>query len=260
MTWIKKNLYFAAIPISVALSLISAVSVKANSQTRFVGTQKVRTDLISELFETEDRGTPSRTTGGASRSSAPLNGGCDEPAPRLISVMPKEKITLTFKKYPEFFWYISKSDAQTAEFLLLDENRDIVYRTNFQLPKKQGIFAFTLPPHSPGLKVNQKYRWSLRVDCSIEQPYNTMSVEGWVERTRLDLSMRIKLNKSEPKQRSKIYADAGIWHEAISNAAQQRCNFPQDSNVMLYWNQLLTSVGLSKVVSEPLNNSCIVKN
>lgn len=254
LTWIKKNLYLAAIPLSVALSIVSAISVQANSRGTFEGMQKTRTGLISQSFQTPDRGTPERTAGGATR------GGCAEKERRLVALMPEKKFGLTFKERPTFFWKVAKSKAQTAEFILLDDNDDLVYETNITLPKQQGIFAFTLPPESPALEVGKQYHWYLSVDCGSEETFDTITVEGWVERIKPNLAMRMKLNKSEPKYRSKIYAEAGIWHEAIADVAQQRCNSPDDSNVMLNWNQLLTSVGLSQVVSEPLNNSCKIEN
>lgn len=255
MSWIRKNLYTTAIPISaVTLSIVSALSVQAHSQTEFIDTQKVRTWQISQTFKTLNRGTPPATAGGATR------GSCTEKEGYLIPLMPKQKLGLTVNEHPTFFWHISKTDVKTAEFLLLDDNDDLVYETNLNLPKKPGIFAFTLPSDTPGLKVNKQYHWYLSVNCNSEETDETITIEGWVERTKPNLALRIKLNNLAPKYRSKVYAEAGIWHEAITNVAQQRCSFPSDSNVMLNWNKLLSSVGLSDVVSEPLNNICKVES
>ena len=253
MAWIKKNVYLAAIPISIALSIVSTVSVRANSAPEFMGEQKLRT-LISQKFTPPDRGRSPATADGATR------GGCTQKEEFITPLMPKEKLGLTFNERPTFYWHISKSDAQAAEFMLLDDNDDLVYEANFKLPKKPGIFAFTLPSAAPGLKSNKQYHWYLSVNCSSEETDDTVTVEGWVERTKPNLATRIKLNKLEPKYRSQIYADAGIWHEAITNLAQQRCTTPNDSSIMLYWNQLLTSVGLSELISESLNNFCTIEN
>ncbi|MBV6622350.1 MAG: DUF928 domain-containing protein [Rivularia sp. (in: Bacteria)] len=252
MTWIKKKLYLAAIPLSIGLSIASAVSVRANSLTEFRVTSKNRT-LISQSFTPPDRGTPPATAGAATR------GGCDAKQNLVTPLMPKEKLTLTFDERPTFYWHTSKSNTE-AEFLLLDENDDLVYEANVNLPKKPGIFAFTLPPEAPGLKTNKQYHWYLSVYCSSEFTDDTITVEGWVERTKPNLATWIKLNKSAPKHRSKIYADASIWHEAITNVAQQRCIAPYDSKLVLYWNQLLTSVGLKELISESLTNVCKVEN
>ncbi len=250
MTWIKKTLYLAAIPLSVGLSIASTVSVEANSPT-IAATPKNRT-LISQSFTPENRGKPDQTGGAATR------GGCSQQ--NLVTpLMPKEKLGLTFDERPTFYWHTSKSNAK-AEFWLLDDNDDVVYEANVNLPKKPGIFAFTLPQEAPGLKTNKKYHWYLSINCSSEETDDMVTVEGWVERTQPKFSTRMKLNNSVPKQRSKIYADASIWHEAITNVAQQRCMDPDDYTMNLYWNQLLTSVGLKELVSESITNVCQVEN
>ncbi|MEO0968412.1 MAG: DUF928 domain-containing protein [Cyanobacteria bacterium J06639_18] len=147
MNWMKKNLYTLAIPISLTFATLSALSVQAHSQKGFVDTQKVRTWKISQTFKPPNRGTPPATAGGATRSS------CTEKKGYLTSLIPKQKLGLTVNEHPTFFWHMSKPEVKTAEFLLLDENDDLVYETNFNLPKKPGIFAFTLPSKAPGLKM-----------------------------------------------------------------------------------------------------------
>ncbi|AFY58624.1 protein of unknown function (DUF928) [Rivularia sp. PCC 7116] len=254
MTWIKKKLYLAAIPLSIGISIAAAVSVRANAPNVFAATPKNRT-LISQSFTPPNREGKSPVTAGAA-----TRGGCDTKQNLVTPLMPKEKLGLTFDERPTFYWHTSKSNAETAEFLLLDDNDDLVYEANVNLPKKPGIFAFTLPPEAPGLKTNKQYHWYLSVNCSSEETDDIVTVEGWVERTKPNLATWIKLNKSTPKYRSKIYADASIWHEAITNVAQQRCIAPYDSTMVLYWNQLLTSVGLKELVSESITNVCEVKN
>jgi hypothetical protein len=252
MTWIKKKLYQATIPLSIGLSIASAVWLGANSSTVFAATPKNRT-LISQGFTPVNRGKPDKTAGAATR------GGCSQKN-FVTALMPKEKLGLTFDERPTFYWHTSKSNAETAEFFLLDDNNDLVYAANVNLPKKRGIFAFTLPGEAPGLKANKKYHWYLSIDCSSEETDDIVTVDGWVERTKPNPTIRMKLNKSTPKHRSKIYADASIWHEAITNVAQQRCIAPDDSTMELYWNQLLTSVGLKGLVSESITNVCKVEN
>ena len=253
MNRVKKNLYLAAIPISMVLSSISLGSVQANTSDSSVRGHKAPI-LISQLFTPGRRtGAPESTSDGASRS------GFIPKKDSLISLMPKKQVWLTFDERPTFYWHISEIDATEATFLLIDENEDLVYEKDITLPQKPGYFAFTLPAEAPGLKVDKQYRWFLEVSNS-SRIDDIVTVEGWVKRTKPSLAVQMKLNQLEPKHRSKVYADAGIWHNAIDNVAQQRCIAPNDSTTMLYWNQLLTSVGLNKIVSESMNNVCTVES
>jgi Domain of Unknown Function (DUF928) len=260
MAWTKNSFYLTMIPLSVAMAIISEVSVQvqAKSQPEFSSIQNTHAWKISQNFKTPNRGTPTNTSGGATRSSS-----CAKPNQRVISLIPKEKFGLTFSERPKFFWdisHISKSASQSAEFLLLDENEDLVYETTLTLPNKPGIFTFTLPDNAPGLKISKQYHWYLSVNCSSEETDGTTNFEGWIKRIKPDLSLQMKLNKLKPQDHSTVYAEAGIWHEALTNLAQSRCRYPNDSKIMLNWSKLLTSVGLSDVVSEPLNNICKVGN
>jgi hypothetical protein len=253
MTWIKKNLSGAVIPLFVLLSIASADSVRANST--IAASVKNRT-LISQNFKPPKRGKPRRTVGAASR------GGCDtkQKKQKLVTpLMPKDQLALTFDERPTFYWYTSKSNAK-AEFWLLDDNDNLVYGDNINLPKKPGIFAFTLPPEAPGLKTNKQYHWYLSINCSSEETGDIVTVRGWVERTEPNSTTQMKLKNSAPKHRSKVYADASIWHEAITNVAHQRCIAPYDSNMVLFWNRLLTSVDLKELTSESITNVCEGKN
>lgn len=248
MNRIKKNLYLAAIPISMLLSTFSQVCVQANTSDSIVNKQKAPI-LISQAFNPgKRRGAPKSTSDGASRSSFVPNNS-------LISLMPKEQVGLTFDERPTFYWHISEIDTRKATFILVDDNEDVVYEKNVTLPQKPGYFAFTLPAEAPGLKVDRRYQWFLELNSS-SLTDESVTTEGWVKRTQPSLAVRIKLNQLEPKYRSKVYADAGIWHNTISNVAQQRCIAPNDSTTTRYWNQLLNSVGLNEVASASMNNVC----
>jgi Domain of Unknown Function (DUF928) len=255
MAWIKKSFYLATIPLSVGLSIMSAVSlqVQAEPQPEFSSIQNIRTFKISQTFKTPNRGTPRSTTGGATRGSS--NG---EQHPQIISLIPKQKFGLTFSERPKFFWYISESTSQNAEFLLLDRNDNLVYETRFPLPKKAGIFAFTLPDNAPTLKVSNQYHWYLSVNSNSDQIDDTVNLEGWVERIKPDINLQIKLSKLKPQYQSEVYAEAGIWYDALANLVQQRCTYPNDSKIMLNWSKFLTSVGLKDLASKPLNDVCKV--
>lgn len=253
MNRIKKNLYLTAIPISMVLSSISLGSVQANTSDSSVRAHKAPI-LISQLFEAGRRkGAPESTSDGASRS------GFTPKKENLISLIPKEQGGLTFDERPTFYWHISEIDANEATFILVDENEDVIYEKGITLPEKPGYFAFTLPGEAPGLKVDKQYRWFLEVSNS-SRIDDIVTVKGWVKRTKPSLAVQMKLNKLEAKHRSQVYADAGIWHNAIDNVAQQRCIAPNDSTTTLYWNQLLTSVGLNQIVSESMNNVCTVES
>jgi Domain of Unknown Function (DUF928) len=232
----------AIVPFSLGFALFSGSSAMAQS----FSLTNAKPMLISQAFKPTKRGAPKTTAGGATRGSC-LPGG--QP---LTALMPQESLGLTVAPRPTFFWSVPKTAVQTAQFLLLSDNdTKIVYEATLPLPAA-GIVEFTLPANAPALEVGKQYHWYLTIACNLDVSDTGLRAEGWVERTKLELALSQALKMAKPEQYSKIYAEAGIWHEALMALANQRRTNPKDPKVMASWKKLLESVGLNKVVTQPL--------
>jgi Domain of Unknown Function (DUF928) len=239
--------------LAFSLTLYSvAPSVKAQSYP----TQK--TWQISQKFKPPVDNQPNPPTiGAATRGSSCLG------AKQVITpLIPRNQSALTLKEHPTFFWYLPSTPVKTAEFTLWTSGGDekVVYKTTFTLPEQPGIISFTLPNNAPKLEVNTNYHWYFTLICDAEESSNNPYVEGFVKRVKTDLSLSESLAKTEPNQIPTLYAEAGIWHEALSSLVTLRCSEPNDLVVKLNWRQFLDSVGLIDIASESLTNSCTTKN
>lgn len=81
-------------------------------------------------------------------------------------------------------------------------------------------------------------------------------VRGWVKRMPLvpDLEGLLKA-ATTPRKRIAVYAQNGIWHEAVTELAKLRLTEPQNSTLNSDWTTLLSDVGLEKVAGEPIIGS-----
>lgn len=211
---------------------------------------------ISQSFRPPSRGTAPPSSGGATRGESCLQGN-----KQLTSLVPQSRLGLTFSSNPTFYWYIPKSPAKTAKFLLLtNDDTDVVYETTLTLPGQPGIVSFTLPSSAPPLTVGKQYHWYLVVGCSqLDQSANP-SVEGWVERITPEATLTSQLQTASPKERILLYTTNGIWHEAITALANLRQSDPTDTTTIAGWNELLKSVNLGEIASEPLLNGSLSQN
>jgi hypothetical protein len=188
-------------------------------------------------------GTPRRREGAAVRGS----GSCDSTEEQPVPVLPATEPVLTAAQYPTFFVDLPKSSVKEAELRLLSSNKDqIVYETTVTLPSKPGIVSFSLPADGtlPPLEIGKSYYWQLRVICDPQDRSGDMLVEGPVQRVELSLSLINELKKASPREHPAIYAEAGIWYDALSSLAQLRRSSPNDSTIAADWAELLKSVGL----------------
>ncbi len=211
---------------------------------------------LSQSFRPPSRGTAPPSAGGATRGESCLKG-----SQQLTSLVPQNRLGLTYSSNPTFYWYVPQSPATTAKFLLLNsDDSDVVYETNLALPKQSGIVSFTLPSSAPPLAVGKQYHWYLVVGCNQMDQSANPSVEGWVERVQPEGTMTRQLEKATPTERVQIYADNGIWHEAVTTLAGLRQTNPTDRSAIAGWQALLTSVNLERLASEPLLRATLSQN
>ena len=92
-----------------------------------------------------------------------------ENSPSLIPLLPdlNQKIGLTVSPHPSIFVYIPQTRAETALFVLIDEQRDRIYSQAVPLEGTPGILTITVPEDAniPPLEPNQTYSWTLALLC-----------------------------------------------------------------------------------------------
>lgn len=211
---------------------------------------------ISQSFKPPSRGTAPPSAGGATRGESCLRGD-----KQLTSLIPQSRLGLTYSSNPTFYWYIPQSPAKTAKFLILNsDDTEVVYETTVTLPSQAGIVSFTLPEKEISLPVGKQYHWYLVVGCSqIDQSANP-SVEGWVERVAPAAAVSRQLQRATTKERARIYAENGIWHEAVTTLAKLRLTNSKDIQTIAGWDELLKSVNLGAIAAEPLLNVTLSQN
>ncbi|NET02357.1 MAG: DUF928 domain-containing protein [Sphaerospermopsis sp. SIO1G1] len=204
----------------------------------------------------DDRENP-ETVGAATRGSSCLNKQI------ITSLLPSSKLGLTVAKNPTFFWHIPTSEAKTAEFLLLTDNLEdendqkVVYQKIITLPEQSGIVSVTLPEQEVNLETNNNYRWYLTLICDSEDSSRNVFVEGVVKPISRDLPVLDSGEATNLLSQASTYAQAGIWHDALTSLVKLRCQNPNDNIVKLHWQQFLESVALDKIESEPIINFCV---
>ncbi|MBD2301313.1 DUF928 domain-containing protein [Nostoc sp. FACHB-190] len=199
-----------------------------------------------------------RVLGGAKR------GSCPQVKQDLTALVPYTKepssITnvwsLTTSPHPTFWFYVpySQKDNLPSMFVLQEDQPQSkeLYNQPIALPKNPGIISVTLPANAPKLAVNQRYRWFLTFACETKEPSPPIFVEGVVKRVNLSQATIKELQTATLLEQFAIYAQNGIWHEAITILATLRQENPQDSALNTQWQDLLASIRLNDVATEPI--------
>ncbi|MGB3757714.1 MAG: DUF928 domain-containing protein [Rivularia sp. (in: cyanobacteria)] len=208
--------------------------------------------LISRIirFILPSKGAPGQRTYAAARADCPAIG---KP---MTALVPPTNIGLTISERPTFWFYIPYQPTSTnpVEFLLLNEKNE-AYKTTFRLTSTPGIISLTLPQNAPALESGKKYNWVLSFICDPENRLKDTFVKGYIERVSINSNLKNHLERvSTPRERILLFAENGLWYDALTLLAEERRKKPNDTQVAKDWKDLLESseVQLEEIVSEPI--------
>ena len=193
-------------------------------------------------------GTPEGTVGGATR------GGSRKETTSLISLTPNNRFGVTTAAYPTFLVYLPALDQDSfhyAEFTLLDESGEEIYKVEFQTKISDSIMQVAMPTQlglAP-LEVGKNYRWSFNIYEDSYRWNRNSKTQGWISRVELEEQLAQRLENSSPAVQASLYAENEIWYDAVATLAELYKENPNDPLVASDWKQLLIAVGLNQIVS-----------
>ena len=83
-------------------------------------------------------GAPGKRKDAASRD-------CPVTAKPLTALVPRTNIGLTISERPNFWFYMPYQPTSPTEFILLDNKKNLVYKTTFEVKNTPGIINISLP-------------------------------------------------------------------------------------------------------------------
>lgn len=199
----------------------------------------------------DDIGEPGSRIGGGRRNPCKVN---EKQLKALVPVykIQESELVLGFTNtaHPTFWFYVPYADCP-GEFVLKDEQNNDIYQTTLsEFEVRPGVIGIRLPSSVPPLEFGKRYRWYFSVFNSQKQDEVLDSVDGWVQRKSLNLTVQSHLETATLSQRVALFADQGMWYDALTSASELR-GTDANSNE---WNILLQAVGLDDVASEPMIN------
>jgi hypothetical protein len=114
------------------------------------------------------------------------------------------------------------------------------------------VIGVKLPASAPALEVGKNYKWSLVMVCGGELEPDSPGVEGWVRRVAPTPTLKSQKQLEVSLESASELAKAGIWYDALSALAQLRQAQPENLALSAHWKELLESVKLDAIATEPL--------
>ena len=162
-----------------------------------------------------ERGAPARTAGGGQRGKCITDINSS-----LTALTPSNNVVTTISANPTLFWYVPKTTAKFAEFVVLDDQGKKIYLATLALNDTPGVVKLTLPK-AVSLETGKEYRWEFALVCDEDDRGGDELVRGQIERTELSSEQKTKLAATtEPLKQAEVYADAKVWQETVNLLAQ----------------------------------------
>jgi hypothetical protein len=199
--------------------------------------------------ETPNEGFPTRRIGGGSNLVPSPTRGTSKECHAFMALTP-DGLVKTTNVSPTLFFYIpelTSPDKTELEFVLLDEQKQEVYKTSFKPTGEPEILRIKLPDSPPILKLNQNYHWYFSNIVDGKKPANDEVLKGWIRREPIspNLANQIAQFKDKPlEQQVKLYQEANLWQESLTLLDWLKRAYPDNQGFSKLWNQLINSVGL----------------
>lgn len=199
---------------------------------------------------------------GRRRGGAGRNPDCPSSLTRLSALVPgdgkKSFLASTVAAYPTFWFYVPElpETALRAEFVLQAQSGKQVhnvYRKPFPLSGKAGIISMSPPAKQQySLKVNKTYHWYFHIYCGdTKAASDNFYVDGFIQKEALTKALDSQLKIAKPREYI-AYSANNIWYDALTNLGQLRRANPQNVIINKDWMDLLSTVGLAELASEPI--------
>jgi hypothetical protein len=248
MSYQKYLSYLSALSVALCVELVTFSSVMPLSAEPL---------KVSLTFPPVDNvGAPARTAGGGQRGGP----ACVRGKIPLTALAPSNNLGTTVSGNPTLFWYVPQTEAKSAKFVMLDNQANAIYTTILPLKGTPGVVKLSLPANV-SLQPGQDYTTELTLNCDSENPSDQRIVQGLVKRTELNAQQKTQLAAAtEPLQKAQVYAQAKVWQETLTILAQLRSTRPNDPRITDAWQELLKSVQLEPIATEPLLECCTSDN
>ncbi|MBD2075398.1 DUF928 domain-containing protein [Phormidium sp. FACHB-592] len=242
---------------TIALGLLMTASsawAQAPDQKTIQSTQIIFNDPTPP-----QQGSPSgRQRGGASR------GPCRQ-FEALTALVPTHKGFVwgqTVSDRPTFWFYLPNAltEKTPIEFVVQDAADNYIYNTRITAPDtKPGLIRLPIPATAKALEVGKAYTWTLSVYCDPAKPSSSVFVSGMVQRVASDATLHNRLKAATPLEQVRLYAEKGIWYNAVDTLAELYRMKPSDHQLTSTWITLLKQAKLGNLTTAPFSPCCTPK-
>ena len=188
------------------------------------------------VYKPPTRGAPGGRMGGGTRG---ITGTA------VISLLVPDHVGLTSQAQPSLQWFLAQDVSSPLEITLIEPNRTPpLLEHRLAPPIRAGIHRLRLVDHGVRLEPGARYQWSVAVVADPERRSRDVVAAGLIERTEIPEPLRQQIARSSSEELPALYAEAGLWYDALTALADRIEAAPRDRALRQQRAALLQQVGL----------------
>jgi hypothetical protein len=190
----------------------------------------------SAVYKPPLRGAPARRVGGATRGSGDTD--------MVLNVLAPDQTGLTTQAQPTLYWYASKPTSTLIELTLISDTAETPVLSKNLVVTPGGVQAIDLVSYGVTLALDTEYEWFVSVVTSTNQRSKDMTSGGTIRRVAPDPAVAARVAAASERAAPRIYAEAGLWYDAIAALSRQIERNPADAELRTLRASLLEQIGL----------------
>ena len=163
-----------------------------------------------------------------------------------LDVLAPDDIGTTTQEQPSLFWFQSKPADAKFELTLLQENKvKPLIQVKVERSSKAGIQRLKLSDHGVKLNPGVEYQWIVALVTDPDNRSTDLVASGVIKRVAPTADLKEKISQATPASLANLYADAGIWYDALAALADPVEAQPENKTLRQARAELLRQVGLN---------------
>lgn len=166
----------------------------------------------------------------------------------VFSVLAPDHTGLTVSEQPSLYWFISSSTSLPVELTLMDpQATKPILETRIPHPIQPGVHRIRLADHGLRLAPGVPYRWFVAVVPDTDRRSKDIVAGGVIERIESPEGLSAKLAQAGKAKAPHIYAEAGLWYDALGAVSDLIETAPNDPALRRQRASLMVQVGLPEI-------------
>lgn len=165
-----------------------------------------------------------------------------------IQVLAPDHVGLTTATQPTLYWYLASETEVRIDLTVRNGDApEPLLDRQLRGPFAAGVHAARLADYDVSLEPGKSYQWFVSVVPDPGRRSTDFVSGAWIRPDAPAESLLQRLARTPPERAVFVYADGGVWYDAIASVSRQIEAAPHDAGLRAQRAALLEQVGLSEV-------------